>query len=101
MRLPNSTPEAAAALVRYVNVDMQYSIKYWSIGNEPSLYEQDTSLKGQAWDAVTYAKRWREFALAMKATDSEAIRIGVSKPCLRFSRVGYWITDQMLSGTTT
>jgi len=70
VRLPNSTPEAAAALVRYVNVDMQYGIKYWSIGNEPSLYEQDTSLKGQAWDAVTYAKRWREFALAMKAADS-------------------------------
>jgi hypothetical protein len=69
VRLPGSTPDKAAALVHYVNVDMHYGVKYWAIGNEPSLYEKDTSLKDQGWNATTYPQRWREFALAMKAVD--------------------------------
>lgn len=69
VRLPGNTPDQAAAVVQYVNVEKQYGVRYWSIGNEPSLYEGDVFLKGQAWDAVSYAKRWREFALAMRAVD--------------------------------
>jgi hypothetical protein len=76
LRLPGSTPEAAAEWVRYVNVEKQYGVKYWSIGNEPSLYEADTSLGDQAMDAVTAAKRWREFAQAMKAVDPTIILYG-------------------------
>jgi hypothetical protein len=76
VRLPNSTPEQAAALVQYVNIDKKYGVKYWSIGNEPSLYENNTDLKSQAWDAVTYAKRWREFAKAMKAVDPTILLYG-------------------------
>jgi hypothetical protein len=76
VRLPNSTPEQAAALVQYVNIEKKYGVKYWSIGNEPSLYESALDLKGQAWDAVSYAKRWREFAKAMKAVDPTILIYG-------------------------
>jgi hypothetical protein len=76
LRLPGSTPEAAAEWVRYVNVEKQYGVKYWSIGNETSLYEADTTLAGQTWDAVTAAKRWREFAQAMKKVDPAIILYG-------------------------
>jgi hypothetical protein len=75
VRLPNSTPEAAAAWVYYVNVEKKYGVKYWSIGNEPSLYEADTSLGG-VWDAVTYSKRWREFAVAMRRVDPSILLFG-------------------------
>lgn len=66
VRLLDSTPENAAQLVQYVNIDKKYGVKYWSIGNEPDLFiVQDTT-----WTPEYYAKRWREFATAMKAVDS-------------------------------
>jgi len=76
VRLPNSTPEKAAALVQYVNLDKKYGVKYWSIGNEPSLYENNADFNDQPWDAVSYAKRWREFAKAMKAVDPTILIYG-------------------------
>jgi hypothetical protein len=76
VRLPNSTPEKAAALVQYVNLDKKYGVKYWSIGNEPSLYENNADFNDQPWDAVTYAKRWREFAQAMKKVDPTILLYG-------------------------
>jgi hypothetical protein len=76
VRLPNSTPEQAAALVQYANLDKKYGIKYWSIGNEPSLYESNINFKDQSWDAVSYAKRWREFAVAMKKVDPTILLYG-------------------------
>jgi hypothetical protein len=69
VRLPNNTPEKAAALVQYVNLEKKYGVKYWSIGNEPSLYENDSALRSLGFNAVTSAQRWREIALAMKAID--------------------------------
>ncbi len=76
LRLPNSTPEAAAEWVRYVNIEKKYGVKYWAIGNEATLYESDTTLAGQTWDAVTCAKRWREFAQAMKKVDPTILLYG-------------------------
>jgi hypothetical protein len=76
VRLPNSTPETAAAMVQYANIEKKYGVKYWSIGNEPSLYEQNADFKDQSWDAVSYAKRWREFAKAMKAVDPTILIYG-------------------------
>jgi hypothetical protein len=76
LRLLDSTPEAAAEWVRYTNIEKGYGVKYWSIGNEPSLYEADTTLAGQAWDAKTIAKRWREFAEAMKKVDPSILLYG-------------------------
>ncbi len=61
VRLPNSTPEKAAEIVRYTNIEKKYGVKYWSIGNEPSLYI-DYSIE-------KYNQDWRSFALAMKAVD--------------------------------
>jgi len=65
VRLLGGTPEQAAQLVKYTNVDMGYGVKYWSIGNEPDLYIVSDS----TWTPEYYAKKWREFALAMKAVD--------------------------------
>ena len=65
VRLLGSTPEQAAEMVRYVNIEKGYGIKYWSIGNEPDLYVTEDS----SWTPEIYANKWREFALAMKAVD--------------------------------
>ena len=76
LRLPNSTPEAAAEWVRYVNIEKQYGVKYWAVGNEATLFTSDTTLAGQTWDAVTCAERWREFAQAMKKVDPTILLYG-------------------------
>ena len=76
VRLPNSTPEQAAAVVHYVNIEKNFGVKYWSIGNEPSLYENNANFQDQSWDAVSYANRWREFAKAMKAVDPAILLYG-------------------------
>lgn len=65
VRLLGGTPGQAAQLVQYVNITKKYGIKYWSIGNEPDLF----FAVDQTWTPEYYAKRWREFALAMKAVD--------------------------------
>ncbi len=72
VRFPNSTPEEAAAIVRYANVEKGYNIRYWSIGNEPSLYED----AGFPWTAEQYAQEWRNFAAAMRAEDPTIVLIG-------------------------
>jgi len=90
VRLPNSTPETAAAVVQYVNIEKKYGVKYWSIGNEPSLYESNSIFNDQAWDAVSYANRWREFAKAMKAVDPSILIYG---PDIHGSFTGNPATD--------
>jgi alpha-L-arabinofuranosidase len=72
VRFPNSTPEEAAAIVRYANLDKDYGVRYWSIGNEPSLYEG----AGLPWTAALYAEEWRKFADAMKAVDPTIVLVG-------------------------
>ncbi len=72
VRFRDSTPAEAAATVRYANQEQGYAIKYWSIGNEPSLYEG----RGLAWDAETFSRAWREFAAAMRAVDPSILLIG-------------------------
>lgn len=65
VRLLDGTPEQAAQLVQYVNIEKGYGVKYWSIGNEPDLF----IVRDSTWTPEFYAKRWREFAVAMKAVD--------------------------------
>ncbi|NIS78700.1 MAG: hypothetical protein GTO14_00370 [Anaerolineales bacterium] len=72
VRLPGGSPEAAAELVRYCNITNNYNVRYWSIGNEPSLY---TNVYGY-YDTELYNTEWREFAEAMLAVDPEIILIG-------------------------
>jgi hypothetical protein len=66
VRLRDGTPEAAAELVRYANKQMGYGIVYWSIGNEPTLYEAQS---GSSYDTVRFNQDWRKIAEAMKAVD--------------------------------
>ena len=40
VRLLGGEPEIAAELVRYANIQKQYGITYWSIGNEANIYTQ-------------------------------------------------------------
>jgi len=69
VRLKGGTPEKAAALVRYVNVTKGYRVRYWAIGNEPSLYGKD-------YDTVRYNQEWRQWANAMRAVDPSIKLIG-------------------------
>lgn len=67
VRLFRATPQDAARWVQYANVTRGYGIRYWGIGNEPSLYATQRGLEG--YDTVAFNRQWREFALAMKAVD--------------------------------
>ncbi|MGC1375185.1 MAG: hypothetical protein WA821_03125 [Anaerolineales bacterium] len=73
VRLLNGTPEAAAALVHYANIEKGYKIHYWSIGNEPNLFE---AFIKQSYDTVRFNREWRAIALAMKAVDPSIELLG-------------------------
>lgn len=74
------TPQEAADWVRYANVEKNYGVKYWEIGNE--LY--GNGHYGSAWEAddhadkspAGYATVAKQYAEAMKAVDP-TIKIGV------------------------
>lgn len=68
VRLRGGTPEQAADLVSYTNVEQGYDVRYWSIGNEPSLYPE--------YDVERYNAEWRTFAEAMLAVDPNIVLIG-------------------------
>lgn len=50
VRLLNGTPEQAAEMVRYVNIEKKYNVQYWGIGNEPTLYESELKIRGESYD---------------------------------------------------
>lgn len=70
VRLLNGTPEAAAELVRYANIENDYHVTYWAIGNEPNLYPE-----GQD-DPDTFNANWRAIAEAMLAVDPDIVLMG-------------------------
>ena len=74
VKLYKSTPEKATRWVEYANVTHDYGIKYWGIGNEPSLYASNRGLSD--YDTAAFNQQWREFAMAMKATDPSILLIG-------------------------
>lgn len=61
VRLENGTPEAAAELVRYTNIEKEYGVRYWAIGNEPNLFDDYTTEQ--------HNREWRAIAEAMLAVD--------------------------------
>jgi hypothetical protein len=71
VRLRGGTPEKAVALMQYT-IQQGYKVRYWSIGNEPSLYAP----KYAEWDTVYYNQAWRQFAQAMKAVDPTIMLVG-------------------------
>ncbi len=73
VRLLNGKPEKAAELVRYTNIEKKYGVKYWSIGNEPNLYE---SQHQGPYDTVKFNPQWRAIAQAMKKVDPSILLLG-------------------------
>ncbi|MEZ4670704.1 MAG: glycoside hydrolase family 44 protein [Anaerolineae bacterium] len=67
VRLLHGTPEKAAEVVRYINIEKGYNVQFWSIGNEPNFFED--VIKEPSYNAEDLAKNWREIAEAMKAVD--------------------------------
>lgn len=72
VRFLDSEPEVAAEVVRYANVEKGYDIRYWAIGNEPSLFEAG----GHPWNATAFSEEWRKFAEAMKEVDPTILLLG-------------------------
>jgi hypothetical protein len=66
VRTMTGTPEEAAELVRYVNIEKGYGIRYWAIGNEPQFYE---GALGEPYTVERFNREFRAIALAMKAVD--------------------------------
>jgi hypothetical protein len=68
VRLKGGTPQKAADMVKYVNIDQKYGVKYWSVGNEPNLYKD--------YNVDQYNKDWRAIAQAMLAVDPSIVLVG-------------------------
>lgn len=73
VRLRDGTPEAAAGLVQYVNIQKGYNVRYWSIGNEPNLF---AGAMNKPYDTDQLNREWRAIALAMKAVDPRIQLLG-------------------------
>ncbi len=74
VRLLGGTPELAAELVRYANLEKDYKIRYWAIGNEPTLYA--TGRGAPDYGVMQFNQEWREIAQAMRAVDDSISLIG-------------------------
>ena len=76
VRLLGGTPEQAAEMVRYTNIEKKYDVQFWSIGNEPTLYDSEVKKFGETYDTARFNKEWRQFALAMKQVDPKIKLVG-------------------------
>src|SRR5215213_4721728 len=76
VRLLGGTPEQAAELVRYTNIERKYNVQYWNIGNEPTLYNGELKSKGETYDTDRFNQEWRTFAEAMKKVDPTIKLVG-------------------------
>lgn len=74
VRLLNGSPEKAADIVRYANIEKGYNIRYWSIGNEPNFFEAVQHADSFTTEDLT--KNWRAIAEAMLAVDPNIILVG-------------------------
>jgi hypothetical protein len=88
VRLLNGTPEQAAEMVRYVNIEKKYNVQYWGIGNEPTLYDGELKIKGETYDAARFNKEWRLFAQAMKKVDPTIKLVGPESHQLSYDYSG-------------
>jgi hypothetical protein len=76
VRLLDGTPEQAAEMVRYTNVEKKYNVQYWSIGNEPTLFDAELKLRGDSYSIERFNKEWRAFAEAMRKVDPTIKLVG-------------------------
>jgi hypothetical protein len=91
--IAGATPTAqdAADLVTYVNVTKSYGVKYFSIGNEPELYVEQ-SLQTAGYDAVAFCTTFKEFATAMRAVDPSIKIVGPDLSWKYQSGTNDWLT---------
>jgi alpha-L-arabinofuranosidase len=75
-RLLDGTPEQAADMVRYTNIEKKYGVRYWNIGNEPTLYDGELKNRGETYDVKRFNEEWRTFAEAMKKVDPTIKLVG-------------------------
>jgi hypothetical protein len=68
VRLLGGKPETAAELVRYTNLEKEYGVSYWSIGNEPNLFTALGYAKYE-YTIEDLNREWRAIAEAMKGVD--------------------------------
>lgn len=83
VKLYQSTPQDAAAMVRYVNVERKYGVKYWAIGNEPDAWN-GFNWGGSNWGPYSverYNQEWRAFYNAMKQVDPSIVIVGPDMCC--------------------
>ena len=73
VRLLGGTPEDAAEAVRYVNIEKEYNIRYWSIGNEPNIF---LSTMDTPYTTEDLNREWRAIAEAMLAVDPTILFVG-------------------------
>jgi alpha-L-arabinofuranosidase len=76
VRMLDGNPTQAAELVRYTNLTKKYSIQYWNIGNEPTLYNGVMQTRGETYDIERFNREWRTFAEAMKSVDPTIKLVG-------------------------
>jgi hypothetical protein len=76
VRLMNGTPEQAAEMVRYTNIEKKYNVQYWSIGNEPTLFDAELKTRGDSYNIERFNREWRTFAEAMKKVDPTIKLVG-------------------------
>src|SRR5687768_5933913 len=76
VRLLDGTPEQAAEMVRYTNIEKKYNVRYWGIGNEPTLFDGVMKNRGASYDVQRFNEEWRQFALAMKEVDPTIQLVG-------------------------
>lgn len=76
VRLLDGTPEQAAEMVRYTNIEKKYNVQYWNIGNEPTLYDGQLRNRGETYDVNRFNQDWRMFAEAMKKVDPTIKLVG-------------------------
>jgi alpha-L-arabinofuranosidase len=76
VRMVDGTPEQAAEMVRYTNIEKKYAVEFWSIGNEPTLYEGVYKNRNESYDVDRFNQEWRAIAEAMKAVDPTIKLVG-------------------------
>ena len=71
---PEKAEELAAGWVKYCNIDNDYDIKYWELGNEPYYHTR--------FNGIEYANLFNRMSIAMKKVD----------PDIMVGAVGEWNT---------
>lgn len=76
VRLLDGTAEQAAEMVRYTNIERNYNVQYWAIGNEPNLFHDRIKSSGESYELERFNKEWRTFAEAMNSVDPTIKLVG-------------------------